>query len=166
MRRMQLAVVHPRLGIIVFGKGSTAIRGLTMLPPRNANRDEVCMSLRVLVMKFMIIVVIVIGIAVVYDLVLWKQTRDRIDKISSLAGMPVAEAIAYLEENRKPLRIESVRQYQEADGEWLVVKLKKVSFLGVVLSWCCNDKLASLEISGMLRLAVEDDRITTSQIVF
>jgi len=124
------------------------------------------MSLPVLLKKFMIIVVIVIGVAVVYDLVLWKQTRDRIDKISTLTGMPVTEAIAYLEENRESLRIESVRQHEEADVKWLVVQLKKVSFLGVVLSWCCNDKLASLEISGMLRLSVEDDRITSSQIVF
>lgn len=116
--------------------------------------------------KLMIVVVLVIGIAVVYDLVLWKWTRDRINKISSLAGMRVSEALVYLEENRDPLRIASVHLHQEAEDEWIVVKLDKVSILGIVLSWCCNDKLAFLEISGMLLLSIEDDRITTSQICF
>lgn len=124
------------------------------------------MQLRRLLKSFTIIGVIVIGIAVVYDLVLWKQTRDRINKISSLSGMPVTDAIAYFEENRESLQIESMHKYQEAGDKWLVVKLKKVSFLGVALSWGCNDNLASLEISGILRLSIEDDRITTSQIVF
>ena len=90
---MQLATAPPCLGIIVFIKGITAIRGLTTLPPRNANREVVSMSQRVLLKKLMIVVVIELGVAFVYNLVLWKQTRDRIDKISSLAGMPVAAAM-------------------------------------------------------------------------
>ena len=48
----------------------------------------------------MVFVVIFVGIAVVYDLVLWKKTRDRINKISSLVGMEVPEALKYLE--KKP----------------------------------------------------------------
>lgn len=121
------------------------------------------MALRRFLQKIMRIAVIVISIAIVYDLVLWKYTFDRIDKISSLcAGMSVPEAIAYLEENRKPLQIAEVEKYRGGEKEWLVVELKKVSYLGVIYSIFCSPKCASLEISGLLRMSIEDGQMTSS----
>ncbi|MGI5868724.1 MAG: hypothetical protein ACOX9C_04685 [Kiritimatiellia bacterium] len=124
------------------------------------------MAQRQLLKQFMIVAGVVVVMAIVYDLVLWKKTLDRIGKVSSFAGMPVAEAVAHLEENRDALRIRTVDHRQEADNEWAVVQLEKVSLLGTILSWLCDGIDASMGISGIVLLGVEEGRITTTQTVF
>jgi len=117
--------------------------------------------------KCIIGIFVILGCCVIYDLLLWRQTLYRIDLISSLKGKTASEAFRFIEDNQNYLAISSVQEYQTADQRWLILRFKKTGVIGVFLSWLSPCEIfAELEISGMLRVSIDDGRISTCQVVF
>ena len=115
-------------------------------------------------------IVILIGIIFIsilaYDLLLWKRTRDRISVISSLRGESTDEAYAFLEKNNKELGIVTIKHNSQNGDEWFVVKLRKVSIIGVLFSWLNSRHSSSIEISGTLCIYIENGKVTSCLVVF
>ena len=108
---------------------------------------------------FAIIVVFFIG----RDLYRWHETLQRIERISQLKGKTLQEALSYLEVHQDDLAISDVTEYNDGENQRLIVSLNKVSFAGVLVymftgpdSW-----LSKYEISGLLNVSIENERIGT-----
>ena len=104
-----------------------------------------------------IVVVFLIG----RDLYRWHDTLERIERISQLEGKTLQEARSYLDAHRDDLAISDVTEYNDGENQRLIVNLNKVSFLGVLVymftgpdSW-----LSKYEISGLLHITIENERI-------
>jgi hypothetical protein len=109
-----------------------------------------------------------IALAIVaYDVFRWHSTLARIRLIEQVQGMPVSEAKTYLEDNRKKLRIVDITVSSHGGRQRIVVVITGLSIIGGLYSLLLSDILSgSFEISGLILLSVEDERVSSSHLVW
>lgn len=114
--------------------------------------------------KALLVLLVLACIILIHDLLSWRPTLSRIEKISTTVGQPVSEALRYLEDNRELLCIESIGMFEAESKEWMVVRLRNVSIIGVMLSWCCGDWVSGAQISGLVQLTIENGKVSQGRI--
>lgn len=117
--------------------------------------------------KLVVLLVCLLVLCIAYDVYRWNCSLARIRSIQALRGKALPEAKAFIEANRKALRVTSVSDRSVEGRELILVKIDGVSILGVLTSLLLPAGwLTDLEISGLICLNVENGIVTSTQLLY